>query len=66
MGTIKLALVATVIVFTSVSAWILGIRMRRRIRRVLGQETTDVELTSLNTWINVHDAEERNRGGKIS
>jgi len=66
MDTIKLALVATIILVTSVSAWILGIRMRRRIRRILGQEATDFELTSLSTWINVHEAEERDRGGKIS
>jgi hypothetical protein len=45
MDTIKLAWIATVIIVTSVSAWIVGIRMRRRIKRALGQEATEVELT---------------------
>jgi len=66
MDIINLVLAGTVIVFTSVSARILGVRMRRRIRRGLGKKATDVELTSLDTWINVYDAEERDRGGKIS
>ena len=56
-----------VILVMAISTWILGIRMRRRIKRALGTDVqNDVELTSLKTWMNVEDAEERNRGGKLS
>jgi len=51
----------------AISAWILGVRMRRRIKRALGADVqSEVELTSLNTWMRVEDAEERQRGGKAS
>jgi hypothetical protein len=56
-----------VILVMAISTWILGIRMRRRIKRALGTDVqNDVELTSLKTWMNAEDAEERNRGGKLS
>jgi hypothetical protein len=45
-------------IFTAISAWITGVRMRRRIRRALGKTATDAELVSLNTWMQVHKAEE--------
>lgn len=53
-----------VIPFMVISAWVLGMRMRRRIRRVLGIDVeSESELTSLNTWMKVEDAEERSKGG---
>jgi hypothetical protein len=56
----------TVILVTSVWAWILGLRMRRRIRRALGKNVeNETELTSLSTWMKVEDEEERKRGGKV-
>jgi hypothetical protein len=52
---------------TAISTWILGLRMHRRIRRALGRDVkNEMELTSLKTWMNVEDTEERNRGGKLS
>jgi hypothetical protein len=57
----------TVIVVTSLWACILGVRMRRRIRRALGKSVeNEVELTSLSTWLKVEDEEERSKGGKVS
>lgn len=56
---IKLATAIVVIVFMAVSTWILGIRMRRRARRALGRRISDNELTSINTWMEVQDAEQR-------
>ena len=62
-GLIALA----VILITVLSTWILGVRMRRRIKRALGQSVNnEMELTSLNIWMKVEDAEERNRGGNMS
>jgi hypothetical protein len=48
-----------ILTVTTVSAWITAYRMRRRIRRALGREVTAGELTSLNTWIQVEEAERR-------
>jgi hypothetical protein len=41
------------------SAWILGIRMQRRIRRALGRKAEDTDLTSLRTWMAVEEAEKK-------
>lgn len=39
--------------------------MRRRIKRALGRSPeSEMQLTSLNTWMEVEEAEERKRGGK--
>lgn len=58
-GEIKGIAAVVVIVFTMVSAWIMGIRMRRRARRALGRNVSGRELTSINMWMNVEDAERR-------
>lgn len=52
-------LAAMVIIFTSVSAWIIGMRMRRKIERDLGREATDADLTSIDTWMKVEEVEQR-------
>jgi len=54
------------IAFAVLSSWILGIRMRHRIKRALGINIeNEAELTSLDTWIKVEDAEERIKEGKL-
>ncbi len=58
-GEIKGIVAVVVIIFTTVSAWIMGIRMRRRARRALGRDVSSGELTSINLWMNVQDAEHR-------
>ena len=50
------------IIISFVSAWITGIRMRRKIRKDLGRTATDLDLTSLDTWMKVDEIEERKRG----
>jgi hypothetical protein len=62
----KVLLSILVIVVTTISGWIMASRMRRRVRRALGREATDNELTSFSLWIKVDEAEERNKGGKLS
>jgi len=49
---------AVVIVYSSLSAWIIGIRMRHKIRRDLGRKPTDEDLTSIDTWMKVEEVEE--------
>ena len=48
-----------------ISAWFMGRRMRKRIKQTLGIKVEhESELTSLNTWMRVMDAEERAKGDK--
>ena len=55
-----------IIIVNSISAWLLKLRMRHRIRKVLGTTVhNEAELTSLKMWMKVEDAEEKARGGKL-
>jgi len=54
-------LVALVIAgVTTVSTWIIGIQMKRRIKRDLGRKATERDLTSIDTWMKVEEEEEKN------
>jgi hypothetical protein len=48
-------------IWTAITAWIIGIRMRRKIRRDLGRKATDTDLTSIDTWMKVDEVEEEKR-----
>jgi hypothetical protein len=66
IGFIKSVIALVTIVAITVTSWILGMRMRRRIKKSLGIEVSnEMELTSLKTWMDVENAEEKNRGGKL-
>ena len=66
IGSIKTLIALIVIAVTTITSWILGVRMRRRIKSTLGIEAkNEMELTSLKTWMDVENAEEKNRGGKL-
>jgi hypothetical protein len=45
--------------FTMIASWIIGIRMRRRIKRDLGREVKEADLSSIDTWIRVDEVEEK-------
>jgi hypothetical protein len=47
------------VVITTVAAWITAFVMRRRIRKAIGSEPTETELTSIATWMRVTEEEER-------
>jgi hypothetical protein len=62
----KILIGLAVIVVATITSWILGVRMRRRIKRALGVEVkNEMELTSLKTWMAVESEEEKNRSGKL-
>jgi hypothetical protein len=62
----KILVGVVTIVVAAISSWILGVRMRRRIKRALGIEVkNEMELTSLKTWIDVENVEGKGRGGKL-
>jgi hypothetical protein len=66
VGFVKLIISIVVIIFTLITSWILGLRMRQRIWRSLGVNVdSEAELTSLKTWMNVESIEEQNHGGKL-
>jgi hypothetical protein len=48
-----------VILIAAVSGWITTLQMRRRARKALGRPINDSELTSINTWMKVAEAEKR-------
>jgi len=54
----------TVIIISVVSAWITGVRMRRKIRKDLGRKATNLDLTSIDTWMKVDEVEERKKGNR--
>ena len=63
----KLLAYLAIVAVAAISTWIIGLRMKRRIKQALGIEVqNEIELTSLNTWMRVEDEEERSRGGKLS
>jgi len=51
-----------IIIFTSISSWIIGIQMRRKIRRDLGRKATEEDLTSIDTWMKVDEVEHADEG----
>ena len=65
-GAIYTLIALIAILVSAVTSWVLGVRMRRRIKQTLGVDVkSDLELTSLNTWMRVENIEERNRGGNL-
>jgi hypothetical protein len=43
----------------TISTWVVTVRMRRRMRKSLGRNATDLELVSLRTWMQVDELEQR-------
>ena len=59
-GYLRLIAIALIVMVSAVSTWIVGVRMRRRIKRDLGRKATGTDLTSLDTWMEVDEEEQRN------
>ena len=66
IGSIKTLAMLVVIAVTAITSWMLGVRMRWRIKKTLGIEVTnEMQLTSLKTWMDVENVEEKNQGGRL-
>ena len=48
-------------IWITVSGWIVSLRVRRRMKKSMGRKVTDLELASLNTWMRVAEAEQRDK-----
>jgi hypothetical protein len=46
-------------IWMTISGWIVSLRARRRMKKSLGRNATDLELASLKTWMRVEEAEQR-------
>jgi hypothetical protein len=55
----RLLILLILVAGTTISTWIIGIQMRRRIKRDLGRKATASDLTSLETWMKVDEEEEK-------
>ena len=59
---------AAIVIVTSIAAWVLKVRLKRRMEKGLGRKVDDSELTSISTWMKVpdphHPPEERDRHPK--
>jgi hypothetical protein len=51
----------TTAIWITVSGWVVSLRARRRMKKSLGRRATDLELASLNTWMRVEEAEQRDK-----
>ncbi len=53
-----------IVIFNLAAAWIIGIQMRRRIKKDLGRKATKADLSSIDTWMKVDQAEEQKKSIK--
>jgi len=53
-----------VILIIGISSWVVGKRMRRRIKNDLGKTADEGDLTSLETWMKVDEVEEKKNPGR--
>jgi len=44
---------------TAISTWIIGVQMKRKIKRDLGRKATDADLTSIEAWMKVEVEEKK-------
>jgi len=49
------------VIALTVSGWIVTNTVRRRMKKSLGRRATDLELTSLKTWMAVEETEQREK-----
>ena len=67
MGTfynLKLTVFLIISLITIVSSWIIGIRMRRRIKKDLGRRANERDLASIETWMKVDEIEDKKNPGR--
>ena len=53
-----------VVVWSVIASWIVARRMRRRIQKALHKNVSDIELVSLNTWMQVEEREKQDEASK--
>jgi len=56
---VDLIILIAALLFAAVAGWITAVQMRRKARKALGRKIKESELTSMNTWMGVEEAEKR-------
>jgi len=49
------------VIALTISGWIVTIQVRRRMKKSLGRSATDLELSSLKTWMKVEEREQQEK-----
>ena len=57
--SIQLLAMIGFLIFTAITSAIIGYHMRREIRKSLDRKATDEDLSDVETWMEVRDAEEK-------
>jgi hypothetical protein len=52
------------VIWGAIASWIVAHRMRQRIQKALHKDVSDIELTSLNTWMQVDKKEKQDEASK--
>ncbi len=59
MGSLHVLVLICVAIGGTVSGWIVTVQVRRRIKKSLGRRASDLDMVSLQTWMQVEEAEQR-------
>jgi hypothetical protein len=54
---LKILFYAGFIIITTIAAWVTAYRMRKKMKKALGRNLSEVELTSINAWMRVAESE---------
>jgi hypothetical protein len=57
--TIKLIIALSIAIWTAVTGWIVAVRTQIRMKKSLGRKPSNLEMVSLNTWMQVEEVEQR-------
>lgn len=60
----QLALVA--LIYSAAASCVIGLQMKRKIRKELGRKADDLDLASIDTWMEVEEAEEQERSASAT
>ena len=58
-GLIRFAIILGVLAFSAISSWLIGRKMRREIKQDLGRRATPEDLSDIDTWMEVREAEDQ-------
>jgi hypothetical protein len=58
-GNVRFIAALVILVVSAVSTWIVGVQMKRKIKKDLGRKATAADLTSIETWMKVDEVEKQ-------
>jgi len=61
MDVVSTIYIFGVMIAMAISGWLVTRQVRRRMKKTLGRNPNDLEMASLKTWMQVDEAEDRDR-----